>query len=66
MLRIRDIEMPISMPFALTLEGDTADMTASARIDRRGYKIGEQYSDTDGLGWQVDVAITLSATKGGA
>ena len=39
-LRIRDKTVPVTLPFALTIAGDTATMRGSATIDRRAFAIG--------------------------
>lgn len=62
-LTIKDLSVPVTMPFELALEGDTAQMTAALTLDRRPFEIGMQYQPSDGLGWEVEVAISLNATR---
>lgn len=63
-LRIKSFVVPVSMPFDLVLEGDTAQMRASLTLDRRDFEIGMQYDASDGLGWTVVVDIALTARQG--
>lgn len=62
-LTIKDISAPISLPFTLTLEGDTAEMAGAVVIDRRTFQIGQSMSDESNLAFAVTVNIALTATR---
>ncbi|MFT5066623.1 MAG: hypothetical protein ACI9TA_002249, partial [Reinekea sp.] len=53
----------VSMPFAVSVDGDTATMTGAARLDRRDFTIGASMADESNLGFAVDVQISLAATR---
>lgn len=62
-LALRGATLPLQLPFSLTIDGDTATMTGKAKIDRRGYQIGLSYPDEASVGFEVDVTVTLTATR---
>jgi cytochrome b561/polyisoprenoid-binding protein YceI len=62
-LTIKDITAPITLPFTLTLEGDTAQMAGSVVIDRQTFQIGQSMSDESNLAFAVTVDIALTATR---
>jgi cytochrome b561/polyisoprenoid-binding protein YceI len=62
-LAIKGITVPVSMPFAVSVDGDTATMTGAARLDRRDFTIGASMADESNLGFAVDVQISLAATR---
>jgi polyisoprenoid-binding protein YceI len=62
-LRIRDIEMPIEMPFSLSTEGEVTTMQAALTLDRQDYAIGSGLKDEQTLKFAVGVEINLSATQ---
>lgn len=63
MLTIKDITAPLSLPFTLAIEGDSATMTGSVVIDRRTFNIGQSMSDESSLAFAVTVNIALTATR---
>lgn len=65
-LRIKDKEAPLVMPFNLALNGDNAEMRADFTLDRRDFGIGDNVSDEASLAFAVKLAITLTATRGAA
>lgn len=62
-LTIKGYEQPITMPFDLTIDGDTATVNGTVTLDRRNYHVGDSMSDEGSLGYSVDVAINLTATR---
>lgn len=56
-------EAPVTLPFTLTIEGDTATMTGQAILDRRDFQIGESYADESTVGFAVTVDVNLTATR---
>ncbi len=62
-LTIKDITLPVSLPFVLNLQGDTAEMAGSLALDRRDFAIGQSMADESSLGFDVAVTIMLTATR---
>lgn len=62
-LALHGAEKPVRLPFTLTIEGDLARMTGTARLDRRDFTIGAGYGDEETVGFAVDVAVSLDATR---
>lgn len=60
---IKGTSVPVQLPFDLTLDGDTATMTGAVTLNRQDFNVGESQTDAASLGFDVDVAITLTATK---
>ncbi|SLN44857.1 hypothetical protein TRL7639_02406 [Falsiruegeria litorea R37] len=63
-LTIRDQSVPITLPFTLDLQGDTASMTGKLQLNRLDFAVGAHMPDEGSLGFGVDVDITLTATRG--
>ena len=63
-LTIKDISMPVSLPFTLTLDSDVAQMAGQVTIDRRTFAVGDSMGDETNLAFAVDIAINLTATRG--
>lgn len=62
-LTIKDNTVPVTLPFTLTLSGDTADMIGQITIDRRDFAIGDSMADESTLGFAVVIDVALTATK---
>ena len=62
-LIIKDISAPLSLPFTLTIDGDTAQMTGSVTLDRRTFQIGQTMGDESNLAFAVVINIALTATR---
>ncbi|MCW9044527.1 MAG: cytochrome b/b6 domain-containing protein [Pseudopelagicola sp.] len=62
-LSLRGVERPLSLPFTLTIDGDTAAMQGALSLDRRDFAIGATLPKEDTLGFAVDVTIALTATR---
>lgn len=62
-LALRGAEVPVTLPFTLALEGDRATMAGTATVDRRAFDIGEAYADAGTLGFEVEIAVALTATR---
>lgn len=56
-------EAPITLPFDLTIEGDTATMTGQTILDRRDFGIGAGYADESTVGFNVTVDVALTAKR---
>lgn len=62
-LSIKGKAMPLTMPFTLMVDGDTAQMQADLALDRRSFGIGDTVSDESSLAFDVQVAIKLQASR---
>ncbi|MEX0364609.1 MAG: cytochrome b/b6 domain-containing protein [Ruegeria sp.] len=62
-LTIKGQSMPITLPFGLSIDGDTASMTGGLTLDRRSFNIGETMADESSLAFAVDVNVNLTATR---
>ncbi len=63
-LSIKDQTVPLSLPFTLTLDGDTATATGVTATDRRSFAIGDQVPEESTLGFGVDIRFALTASRG--
>lgn len=61
-LTIKDTVVPITMPFDLGFEGDTAFMSADLTLDRRAFGIGNNMTDESSLAFPVAVTINVEAS----
>ena len=61
---LRGVTVPVSLPFLLTIKGDTAFMSGQAELDRRSFKIGQE-SDASGswVGFKVPVKVIIRANR---
>jgi len=55
--------VPVTLPFTLQIDGDTATMEGSITLDRRDFAIGDSMNDETNLAFAVDVAVRLTATR---
>jgi cytochrome b561/polyisoprenoid-binding protein YceI len=62
-LTLKGAELPMTLPFTLEIDGDTATVIGSTTLDRRAFAIGETTSDPKTLGFEVPVSVRLSATR---
>jgi cytochrome b561/polyisoprenoid-binding protein YceI len=62
-LRLKGIEVPLSMPFRLSLEDETATVSANLTLNRLDFGIGANMPDESSLAFAVDVSIALTATR---
>ncbi|MFA8442828.1 cytochrome b/b6 domain-containing protein [Yoonia sp.] len=62
-LTIKDVTAPLSLPFTLVIDGDTAQMEGTVEIDRRTFGIGQSMSDETNLAFGVVVDIALTAIR---
>ncbi|WP_322891686.1 MULTISPECIES: cytochrome b/b6 domain-containing protein [unclassified Yoonia] len=62
-LTIKGASVPVSFPFDLTVEGDTARMSATLTLDRRDFGVGASMADESSLGFAVDVTLAVTATR---
>jgi len=63
-LTIRDKTNPVTLPFTLTIEGDSAKMTGEATLDRSAFGVGQgQWASDQWIAHEVKVVIDLAATR---
>ncbi len=62
-LTLKGVEVPVTLPFTLDIDGDTARMTGATTLDRRAFAIGETYPDESSVGFTVGVDVSLIATR---
>lgn len=62
-LTLRGATAPVTLPFTLTIKGDTARMTGETTLDRRAFTMGQTYADEAMVGFDVSVKVALTATR---
>ncbi len=62
-LSLAGVEVPVTLPFTLALDGDTATATGRATLDRRDFKVGAGYADESTVSFAVTVDIYLTAKQ---
>jgi cytochrome b561/polyisoprenoid-binding protein YceI len=62
-LAIKGNAIPVSFPFDLAIDGDTAQMRGTVTLDRRDFGIGASMADESSLGFAVDVTLAVNATR---
>jgi cytochrome b561/polyisoprenoid-binding protein YceI len=55
--------LPLTLPFDLTLEGDTATAQGATQLNRLDFGIGTAYRDENSVGFGVDIQFDLTATR---
>ncbi|WP_415403283.1 cytochrome b/b6 domain-containing protein [Tateyamaria sp. SN3-11] len=63
-LTIKGQSVPVTLPFGLSVDGDTASMAGGLTLDRRDFGIGETMADESSLKFAVAVNVDLVATRG--
>ncbi|WP_371153662.1 cytochrome b/b6 domain-containing protein [Jannaschia sp. 2305UL9-9] len=62
-LSLRGVEVPLSLPFTLTLDEGRATMSGGVTLDRRTFAMGETYPDESSVGFAVEVSVDLVARR---
>ncbi|APX11145.1 cytochrome b/b6 domain-containing protein [Tateyamaria omphalii] len=62
-LTIKGQSVPVTLPFGLSVDGDTASMAGGLTLDRRDFNIGETMADESSLMFAVAVDVSLTATR---
>ncbi|WP_299206652.1 cytochrome b/b6 domain-containing protein [uncultured Tateyamaria sp.] len=62
-LTIKGQSMPRTLPFGLSIDGDTASMTGGLTLDRRSFGIGDNMADESSLAFAVTVDVNLTALR---
>ncbi|MEM1077191.1 MAG: cytochrome b/b6 domain-containing protein [Pseudomonadota bacterium] len=62
-LTLKGAEMPLVLPFDLTLTDGLAEMTGSATVQRLDFGIGPSYPDEASVGFSVEITVALTARQ---
>ncbi|AHD00876.1 cytochrome b/b6 domain-containing protein [Leisingera methylohalidivorans] len=62
-LTIKGQTVPVTLPFDLELEGNTAKMAGTLTLNRLDFGIGKSLPDESSLGFAVDVPVELEAVR---
>lgn len=63
-LTIKDTTVPVTLPFTLMIDGDTATMSGETTVSRTDFDIGMGTQPTEGsLGFDVGIQVNLTATR---
>lgn len=62
-LTLKGNEVPVRLPYSLTLDGDTASMVSSTTLNRLDFGIGANIPDEKAVGFAVDVRVSITATR---
>jgi len=63
-LTLKGKSQPVSLPFTLDIEGDTAHATGSTVLNRGAFGLGgTEYADGKYVGLEVTVSIDITATR---
>ena len=62
-LTIRDQSMPLTLPFSLSIVEGLAEMKGALTLDRRDFGVGNNMNDASSLAFEVNVDVTLTATR---
>lgn len=63
-LRIKDIAQPLTLPFSLDIDGDTATMNGKVSINRLDFNIGSgSWESEEWVAHKIDIAVVITATR---
>jgi polyisoprenoid-binding protein YceI len=63
-LTIRGVTRPATLPFALTITGDTARMTGTVTLDRSAFGVGQgQWKSGEPVALKVQVNVAITAKR---
>lgn len=60
---LRGVVVPVTLPFTLDLQGDTAKAAGQVTLDRRAFGMGRAFPDAKTVGFEVRVDVALTATR---
>lgn len=63
-LDLRGVRKPVSLPFTLKIDGDTATARGVTTLDRTAFGVGQgEWASTDQIGGKVKVSFAITAKK---
>jgi cytochrome b561/polyisoprenoid-binding protein YceI len=63
-LDLRGVKKPVSLPFTLKIDGDTATARGVTTLDRTAFGVGQgEWASTDQIGAKVKVSFAITAKK---
>ena len=63
-LDLRGVKKPLSLPFSLKIDGDTATARGVTTLDRTAFGVGQgEWASTDQIGGKVKVSFAISAKR---
>ncbi|MBJ6373593.1 cytochrome b/b6 domain-containing protein [Sedimentitalea arenosa] len=62
-LTLKGASVPVRLPFTLDLANGRADISGTTQLNRLDYDIGSTVTDEGMLGFDVEVSVTLTATR---
>jgi cytochrome b561/polyisoprenoid-binding protein YceI len=63
-LDLRGVKKPVSLPFGLKIDGDTATARGVTTLDRTAFGVGQgEWASTDQIGGKVKVSFAITAKK---
>jgi cytochrome b561/polyisoprenoid-binding protein YceI len=63
-LELRGVKKPVSLPFTLKIDGDTATARGVTTLDRTAFGVGQgEWASTDQIGGKVKVSFAITAKK---
>lgn len=63
-LDLRGVRKPLSLPFTLKIDGDTATARGVTTLDRTAFGVGQgEWASTDQIGGKVKVSFAITAKK---
>ncbi len=62
-LTIKDVAIPLSLPFTLDITDNVATAKGSAQVNRMDFGIGKTVTETGTLAFDVGIDFTLTATR---
>jgi len=62
-LTLKGVQGPVTLPFSLQIDGDTAVMQGQTRLNRTNFNVGEAYPDESSVSFDVAIEVNLTATR---
>lgn len=62
-LTLKGARLPVTLPFSLEIEGDTARMTGATTVQRLAFGVGPSYPDEASVGFDVVISVELTASR---
>ena len=62
-LTIKGQSVPLTLPFTLAIDGDTATMSGEAEVNRLDFGLGKSMPDEGSVGFAVAIKVALTASR---